>query len=296
MFRLQLANDLLESAHIVCAVANHARLLLERLPAAKEPGVAHHACKSLPDSLFANLNPHILQGMNGGERRVAVLYLVESIQFVLQSAVAAGLYDAMPVGARAIGHFRLILCKNDGRLHCRCFSLKHIAHLSIRLAHHHRDVAFDDARFFGGNFSRRGAEKLRMVGGNVGNHTQNGRDDIGAIESAAQSHFNHGNIHLLTLEMLKRHCSGEFKKGGLHFKTPFSTPLGESHHLFFADFLAIHLDAFSEIHDVRRSVEPHLVALHLQCACHEVARRPLSIGACHMNAAITAMRTARKAV
>ncbi len=54
-----------------------------------------------------------------------------------------------------------------------------------------------------------------MIVTDVGNHTQQGRDDIGAVEAAAKSHFNNGHIHLFAGKMIESHGHAEFKKGRL---------------------------------------------------------------------------------
>ena len=93
-----------------------------------------------------------------------------------------------------------------------------------------------------------------MIEADVGNDAQNRRNNIGAIQSPAQTDFNHGYIHLLFGEILESHSGSQFKKRRLNrFEKRFM--LGyELHDKLLGSRLSVHFYPFAEIQKMRRSV------------------------------------------
>ena len=51
-----------------------------------------------------------------------------------------------------------------------------------------------------------------MVETNVGNDTQVGLNDVGAVQSSSKADLYNGNIHLLFSEISECHSGGQFKE------------------------------------------------------------------------------------
>ena len=54
-----------------------------------------------------------------------------------------------------------------------------------------------------------------MVKADIGNETEIGMNNIGAVQASAQSHFNNGYIHLLSSKIMESHSGGKLKERGV---------------------------------------------------------------------------------
>ena len=78
-----------------------------------------------------------------------------------------------------------------------------------------RHIGLDDTGLLESNLFERGTQELRMVHPDVGDDRQDRGDDIGAVESATQPHFDDGDVHILVCKILEGHGCGHLEEGGL---------------------------------------------------------------------------------
>ena len=138
----------------------------------------------------------------------------------------------------------------------------------VILAHDHRDAFLYYPGFFSRYFCEGISKELRVVKTDVGDDREDGRDDIGAVEPSAQSHFYNGVIRLLLGKVLECECSGQFKETGMERLEKLSFLSHEIHHALFAYTFAVHPYPLPEVYKVRRGVQSHFIAFGLQHRCY----------------------------
>ena len=127
------------------------------------------------------------------------------------------------------------------------------------------------------------AEKLGVVEADVGYHAEFGSDDIGAVESAAESHLYHGEVNTLVAEIAESHGSGQFEERRSHLFKPLPTLLHEIHHIAFGYAFPVDANAFAKIDEVWRSVQADLISVVLKQCSERVRHCSLAVCASHMN-------------
>ena len=148
----------------------------------------------------------------------------------------------------------------------------------------------DDAGFLAGNLFQRVAQELYVVKADVGDDAHQRLDDVGAVESAAQPHFDDGYIHPLLLEELEGESRCQFEERRVERLEEAAFLLHEIHYALLGHHLSVDTYAFSEIRQMRTRVESHLHSLALQYGCQCVAHRAFPIGAGHMDGGIMSVR------
>ena len=109
-------------------------------------------------------------------------------------------------------YFRLIISKDNWCIHFTSLGFKHGACLGIRLTNHYRRTFFNNTSLLPSNLCQCVAQKLGVVETDVGDNADQRLNDVGAVQSSAQSHFYNGNIDFLFLEILESHCCSDFKE------------------------------------------------------------------------------------
>ena len=94
---------------------------------------------------------------------------------------------------------------------CGCFT-DYLFCLSEHGAYYQRCIVFNDACLFFGNCGNIFSKKFLMVQGYVGNHTEQGKYHIGAIQPSTHTHLYDGNIHFFLIKIFHGHGKGEFKE------------------------------------------------------------------------------------
>ena len=128
-----------------------------------------------------------------------------------------------------------------------------------------------------------------MVKTDVGNDAYIRTDDVGAVQSSAESHLDYGYIHLLIGKVAEGHGSGQLKEGGVEGFEESTFLLYKADDVFLGYRLSVNPDAFSEIHQVGRGVESDPISRFLQYGGKRMRAGTLSVGTGHMNAAETAV-------
>ena len=160
--------------------------------------------------------------------------------------------------------------QEDGR-HCR-----------LRLADHHGDAGFDNAGLLAGDQRQRIAQQVLVVVADVGDDAQQRRDDVGAVQPAAQPDFDDGDVHALAGKVVEGHGDAELEKGGLYILDDSAMAAHEIHHPPPGDVLSVHLDALPEVQVVRADVQAGFQPCGLADGGQQVADRALAIGAGHV--------------
>lgn len=159
---------------------------------------------------------------------------------------------------------REILRKEDMSLHILSLLFKHRTGCFKIFAYNHWHVWLDDACFLTGNLCQRVAQKLGMVETDVGDDGKHWGDDVGAVESAAQSYLDYGVIYLLLGKVFQSHGSGQFEEGWMEGFEEASVLLYEVDDILLRNAFAVNSDTLSEIYEMRGGVETYLVSLTLQ--------------------------------
>ena len=123
------------------------------------------------------------------------------------------------------------------------------------------------------------AEKLCVVETDVGDYRQFGRDDVGAIEPAAEADFYYRHVDLLLLEIEKRQRRGKLKERRVEGFEELALLLHEVDDPPFGNHLPVDAYALTEVYEMGRCVQADLVASLLQDGRYAVRARALAIGA-----------------
>lgn len=119
---------------------------------------------------------------------------------------------------------------------------------------------FDDAGFFGSDFSQRLAEPFFMIEIDVGDDAGDGRDDVGGVEASAQPGFPDNQVAVLFGEIRQGHYRDDFEESGVLILgeglEPFLKLCDPLADIIVADPAAIDLDPFGERDQVRGGEEP----------------------------------------
>ena len=105
-----------------------------------------------------------------------------------------------------------------------------------------------------GNLGQGIAEEAHVVEADVSDDCEVGADDVGAVETATQSDLDDCYVDLLLGKVVKGHCSGELKEGGVQGLEECSMLLHEVDDKLLAHHRSIHADALPEVHQVGRGV------------------------------------------
>ncbi len=119
------------------------------------------------------------------------------------------------------------------------------------------------------------AQELGVVEADVGDDGKDWGDDVGAVESAAQSHFDDGIIHLLLCEVFQSHGSGQFEEGWMEGFEESSVLFYEVDDILLRNAFAVNSDTLSEIYQMGRGVESYLVTLALKDGSNGYGSRSL---------------------
>ena len=102
-----------------------------------------------------------------------------------------------------------------------------------------------------------------MVETNVGNDTQVGMNDVGAVQSSSKSDFYNCYIYLLFSEIGECHGGGQFKERRVKRFEECAVLFYKVDDKFLAHRSAVYADTLTEIHQMRRSVKSGLIACSL---------------------------------
>ena len=128
-----------------------------------------------------------------------------------------------------------------------------------------------------------------MVETDVGDDGKHWGDDVGAVESAAQSYLDYGVIYPLLGKVLQCHGSGQFEEGWMEGFEEASILLYEVDDILLRNAFAVNSDALSEIYEMRGGVETYLVSLTLQDGGDGMRAGTLAIGSGNMDGLVLAM-------
>ena len=129
-----------------------------------------------------------------------------------------------------------------------------------------------------------------MVEADVGDDGKNRGDDVGAVESAAQSHFDDRVINLLLCEVFQCHGSGEFEEGWMKWFEESTVLFNEINDILLRNAFAVHSDTFSEIYQMGRGVESYLVTLALENGSKGMGAGSFAVGSSNMDGLVLLMR------
>ena len=132
-----------------------------------------------------------------------------------------------------------------------------------------------------------------MVEADVGDDGKNRGDDVGAVESAAQSHFDDRVIHLLLCEIFQCHGCGEFEEGWMKRLEEGTVLFYEVNDILLRNAFSVHSDTFSEIYQMGRSVESHLVTLALENGSKGMGAGAFAVGSGYVNGLVLLMRVTK---
>lgn len=148
--------------------------------------------------------------------------------------------------------------KDDRSMKFLCTSFKNRACLRQVFSNDYRCVRLDDASFFSSDFSKGVAEKLGVVHADVGDDGEYGRDDVGTVESTAESHLDDSDVYLLIGKILECEGSGEFKEGTVEGFEESTFLFDEVDDIVLWDRYPIDADTLSEVNEVGEVYSPTL--------------------------------------
>ena len=121
-------------------------------------------------------------------------------------------------------------------------------------------------------------------------------ENVCGVISAAQSDLDHRKVHMHLCKRVKAHGSDQLKFVDRFiseflkrfFFRHYRIIAGNQH--FFRNAVAVNLDPFSEIHQIRRGKQSHMVSGRSEDRFCKGTHASLSIGSCHMDAAKLILR------
>lgn len=158
--------------------------------------------------------------------------------------------------------------------------------IGIHRRSQHRHAGLDDPRFFRGDGGNGRSKDLHVIEAHVGDHTRQGGDDVGRVETSTKPGLPHHEIDTGFREVAEGENRGELEEGRSRPTEPVDHGLQGGHmpcKVRIGDGDPTHLDPLAEPHEVRGGIEAHLesrVAIH---ALEQGADRTLSVGACDMD-------------
>lgn len=187
-----MSEDVLQSANIVSGIANGEGLFAQDLPTSHQTCHGANLGKTSLDGFLAYLNATFAKQTNGGEDSARVFLLTQASQRRLKVTPPKGELE---------GTF---LSKGNGSTNFVCFVLEDGLYLWVDvLANADGNAWLDDACFLAGYLGKRVAKELNMVEADVGNDGKDGRDNVCAVQPAAQAYFYDGEVHFLFFKVFK---------------------------------------------------------------------------------------------
>ena len=89
-------------------------------------------------------------------------------------------------------------------------------------------------------------------------------DDVGAVQPPAHAYFYDGHVYCFIGKIPECHGCGQFEEGRVQGLEERAFPGYEVDYVFLRDGLAVDSDAFAEVEQVGRGVEPGAIACLLE--------------------------------
>ena len=90
-----------------------------------------------------------------------------------------------------------------------------------------------------------------MIQTDIGDYRKDWSDDVRAVQSSAESDFNHGNVYLHILEVFEGHSRCHLKERGVQRFEEALLLLYKVYDIVFGDGAPVDADTFAEIYEVR---------------------------------------------
>ena len=154
----------------------------------------------------------------------------------------------------------------------------------------YRNARLDDSSLFTGNLGKGVAQELGVVEADVGDDGKDWGDDVGAVESSAQSHFDDRIIHLLLCKVFQCHGCSEFEEGWMKWFEESPVLFYEVNDILLRNAFSVHSDTFSEIYQMGRGVESYLVTLALKNGSKGMGAGSFAVGSSYVDGLVFLMR------
>lgn len=155
-------------------------------------------------------------------------------------------------------------------------------------------AGFDDARFLAGDRGQSVAEELLVVVVDGGDDAEDGIDDVGGVQPAAEAGFKDGVVHFVLREEEEGHGGDGFKVRRLLVERDGADLVECLGELVLRDGPAVDADAFGGLGEVGRSVEAGGVAGAAEGGFEEGASGAFSVGSGDVEEAASTVRRAQQ--
>ena len=129
-----------------------------------------------------------------------------------------------------------------------------------------------------------------MIVTDVGNDAHQRTDDVGRIETAAHSDFDHRYIDLVPRKTIECNGRSDLEKRRLHPVDRPAIPFDETDHFLLGNHSSVDPDAFPEILQVRRSEKPRPISGRRQRRSDHMRHGAFTVRPGYVNAADFAVR------
>ena len=187
---------------------------LQCLPSSAQVCQLDDATEALFECFGGDCEAQAAQLMHGRDDGVGIAWLTVSAQGALERAIVGGfVYIKEGVMAHP-GYLRAVACKVE---------LRDLPQLGIlfegeanafivTFANDTWHALFHDAGFLGCNLWQRVTKELGMIERDIRDDAEHGLDDVGRVETTAQSHFDDCDIDLAICKVAESHHSGQFEE------------------------------------------------------------------------------------
>ena len=165
--------------------------------------------------------------------------------------------------------------------------------LGVVVAEHERGARPHDGELLARDLGDRGAEPVRVLEADVGEHDDRGVEHVGGVVAAAQARLDHRGLDLLAGELVERRGGQELELGhALDRLGGLGGALHRGAEGVRRHVLAVDPHALGEAGQVRRQVGARAHAVGLQQRRGVADRRALAVGADHVDRAQPLLRVA----
>ena len=220
--------------------------------------------KGFVDRLVGDAIAQLAQTSHSCEHGGGILLLAEAAQFAEEVRVFGRV--ELPAAVTLPGRVEVhaLLGKEDRGIHLAGLVDEYLFDFALCLTDDYGDAVFDDAGLLVGDLGQGVPQHLHMVVADVGNHAQVGSDDVGTVETSAQSYLDDGCVDRLAGKIVEGHHHGQLEKRGVNVERGSQMLLGKVDDLLAGNHLAVDAYALSEVHQVGRCIQPRFIAVELQ--------------------------------
>ena len=218
---LYLAQQLADAVFVVRDVEDDVGMFVDDLPSAVKARELFDLAQGAMNDLRLQLPAEAAQQVHGFQHGQEVAGLVdagqvERIPLYARGDRAGGDLDLQRMAAIfPVGDIVMMVRKGEWGVLAGGLLFEDGCGFGLVFADDDGNLMFDDAGLFGSDRGQGIAQQVHMVVADIGDDREIGGDDIGAVEAAAETDFNDGDIDVVSRKIVEGHGDRHFEEGGI---------------------------------------------------------------------------------